>query len=91
MTVKQQKKILTRIQQIEQDIEGLKKARMEIALSGYASATISSVGGSKSFTRFDADKITSIIQQLQKELHQLNGLLTTGKANPLKTIVTVYC
>jgi len=91
MTVIQQKKILTRIQQIEQDIEGLKQARVEAAMNGYASATISSAGGSKSYTRIDADKITNIIQQLQKELHQLQGLLTTGKANPLKTIVTVYC
>ena len=91
MTVIQQKKIMTRIQQVEEDIEALKKARIEAVMNGYASATISSSGGSKSYTRIDADKITSIIKELMKELHQLQGLLTTGKANPLKTIVTVYC
>ena len=90
MTVIQQKKILTRIQQIEEDIETLKQARLEAVANGYSSATISSSGGSKSYTRIDADKITNIIKQLQKELHQLQGLLTTGVANPLKTIVTVY-
>ena len=57
MTVVQQKKILEKIVGLENDIEALKKARTQVALSGYASATLSSSGGSKSYTRLDLDKM----------------------------------
>ena len=68
----------------------LKKARMEALANGYASASISSGGGSKSFTRYNVDQFTSLINELLKELAQWRGLLTTGNPRPLKTIVTVY-
>lgn len=55
MTITQQKKILTKIVELESDIDILKKARIEALANGYASATISSSGGSKSFTRWTPD------------------------------------
>ena len=93
MTPVQQRKILIRIQTIEKDIDALKKTRQEIAENGYASASISSTGGSKSYTRIDVDKITKSIIQLQKELEQLNSMLITGSAGDLniKSILHVYC
>ena len=91
MTIKQTKKIMVKIAQLEQDIETLKQARMEALANGYASASISSGGGSKSYTRFTPDQFTSLINELLKELAQWRGLLTTGNPRPLKTIVTVYC
>lgn len=91
MTVIQQKKILVRIAQVEQDIEVLKKVRLDAVASGFASATISTSGGSKSYTRLTPDQITKVIDELLKELQQLRNLLVTGSTHPLKTIVTIYC
>ena len=63
---------------------------MEVGTNGYASATISSSGGSKSYTRVDLDKLTSLIKELQRELEQYRNLLSNGQSNPLRTIVTIY-
>ena len=63
---------------------------MEVGTNGYASATISSSGGSKSYTRVDLDKLTSLIKELQRELEQYRNLLSDGQSNPLRTIVTIY-
>lgn len=90
MTVVQQRKILEKIVGLEKDIEALKKARTEVALTGYASATLSSSGGSKSYTRLDLDKMTNLIDQLKTELTQYRNLLFSGKAKTINTIVTVY-
>lgn len=93
MTITQQRKILTRITECEKDISELKRVRQEILSSGYASASISSNGGSKSYTRADADKITKAIINLQKELYQLNALLRNAGTDPfeIKKILHVYC
>lgn len=90
MTIEKQKRIIRKIVELEQDIDVLKKARMEAVANGYSSATISSGGGSKSYTRLSPDQITNLINELLKELAQWRGLLTTGNPRPLKTIVTVY-
>lgn len=91
MRVVQQKKILQKIADLEKDIDELKRVRVELALSGYSSATLSSSGGSKSYTRLDLDKITAAIKELMKELTQWRSLLVTGHARPIKTIATIYC
>lgn len=90
MTITQRKKIMKKIVGLERDIEALKAARIEIATNGYASATMSSGGGSKSYTRLDLDKISSLISELLKELDEWRNLLVTGNQRQLKTIVTVY-
>lgn len=90
MTIIQQRKILEKIVGLEKDIDELKKARNEVALTGYASATLSSSGGSKSYTRLDLDKMTNLINQLKIELAQYRNLLFSGKAKTINTIVTIY-
>ena len=75
MNTTQKRKILERIATIECDVNALKNARLEIAVSGYASATLASSGGSKSYTRLDLDKITTLINELQQEMRQLRKLL----------------
>lgn len=90
MTTSQKRKILERIVLVEQDIDTLKKARNEVGINGYASATISTSGGSKSYTRLDLDKMTLLIKQLMKELEQLRNLLASGSATQLTTIPIVY-
>ena len=91
MNIVQEKKILRHIVELEGNIETLKQARIEAALNGYASASISTTSGSKSYSRLTPEQITSVINELLKELAQWRNLLTTGNSNPLKTIVTVYC
>lgn len=71
MTIDQKKKTLQRIAVLESDIEKLKQVRVEIAQTGYASATLSSGGGSKSYTRLDISKITEAINALTSELKKL--------------------
>lgn len=83
--------MLTRIQECEQEIEQLKKVRSEIAKQGYASATIASAGGSRSYTRLDLSKITEAIVQLTKELAKLNEMLQDGAAStPWKRVHVIY-
>lgn len=84
------RKILERIQTLESDINELKRVRIEAGVSGFASATISSSGGSRSYTRLDLDKITNLINELQREMEQYRNLLSTGQSHPLRTIVTIY-
>lgn len=78
MTTVQKRKILTRISQAEADIEELKRCRAEIAKNGYASATMSSGGGSKSYTRLDVSKITEAISSLTSELKKLRVMLKSN-------------
>ena len=90
MTIIQKRKILEKIVGLEKDIDELEKARVDIGISGYASATISSSGGSKSYTRMDIDKITKLIGELNNKLTQYKNMLATGNGTPIKTIVPVY-
>ena len=76
MTITQQRKLLQRMSEVEKDIEELKRCRSEIAKNGYASATMSSGGGSKSYTHIDLSKITEAIAALTSELKQLRTMLT---------------
>lgn len=75
ISTEQKRKILERIVVIESDIEVLKKARTDIATNGYASATLASGGGSRSYTRLDISKLTEAISALTSELKKLKGLL----------------
>lgn len=90
MTTATQKKIMTKIFALEQDIEALKQARIEVATTGYSSATLSTSGGSKSYTRIDIDKLSNLISELQRELTQWRNLLVTGDSRHINTTVTVY-
>jgi len=90
MTTVQKRKILTRITEVEADIEELKRCRAEIAKTGYASATMSSGGGSKSYTRLDISKITEAISALTSELKKLRAMLTGNSSSIWKNVHVVY-
>ena len=91
MTITQTRKILQRIVDIENDIDELKKARADIGKNGYASATMSSGGGSKSYTRLDLSKITEAISALTSELKQLKSMLMSGSQQTLwKNVHVIY-
>ena len=91
MTIVQKRKVLQRMSEVESDIEELKRCRSEIAKNGYASATMSSGGGSKSYTRLDLSKITEAISALTSELKQLRGMLSgSGQQSLWKNVLVVY-
>ena len=92
ITTTQKRKILQRIANIESDIEALKKCRLEIATAGYASATLSSTGGTKSYTRLDLSKITEAISALTSELKQLRAMLRgdLGGQSIWQNVLVVY-
>ena len=75
LTTVQKRKVLQQISDLEHDIEELKRCRLEIAQTGYASASMSSGGGAKSYTRLDISKITEAISALTSELKQLRAML----------------
>lgn len=91
MTTIQKRKILTRISQIESDLEELKRCRVEIAKNGYASATMSSGGGSKSYTHLDLSKLTEAISALTSELKKLRAMLrNVGSQSIWHNVLVVY-
>lgn len=90
MTITQKRKVLQRISDIENDIAELKKARQEVASSGYASATVSSGGGSRSYTRSDISKITEAISALTSEMKKLRALLAGGSSSIWTNVLVVY-
>ena len=90
MTIFQKRKLIEKIISIESDLDELEKARVEVGVSGFSSATISVSGGSRSYTRMDIDKITKLIGELNNKLTQYKNMLATGNGTPLKTIVPVY-
>ena len=90
MTITQKRKVLQRISDIENDIAELKKARQEVASSGYASATVSSGGGSRSYTRADISKITEAISALTSEMKKLRALLAGGSSSIWTNVLVVY-
>lgn len=90
METEQKRKILQRIVDIQNEISELRKVRITLASSEFASASMSSGGGSKSYTRADIGRIETAIKSLTKELKDLRKLLAgTPKGTP-KKILTVY-
>lgn len=75
MTILQKRKILVRMSELEHDIAELRRVRLEVAESGFASATVSSGGGSKSYSRVDIGKLTEMISAMSSELSKLRALV----------------
>lgn len=91
MTTTQKRKVLKRIVEIESDIEVLKQARVDLAANGYASATLASGGGSRSYTRLDISKLTEAISALTSELKKLKSLLkTVGEQGLWQNVLVIY-
>ena len=76
MTIEQTRKILLKIAQIEEDIDRLKEAMISLGTSEYVSCTLASGGGSKSYTKADVSKISTIIVQLSKELSAYQRMIS---------------
>ena len=77
---------MRRIQVLQEDIGRLREARTKIAECGFASASLASGGGSKSYTRLDVAKISELISQLTSEL-AANKALLAGSSAPAPSYV----
>ena len=88
MTIEQARKLLIKIQTLESDIETIDKTILEIGVSGYASATLSSGSGSKSYTRASISELTNLREYLSKQIAKYRKLLNGGSC--ISTIYTVY-
>lgn len=82
---------LSRIAEVESDLREARRVRREILASGSSSASISSGGGSKSFTRLDLDKVSALIAELTRELQALRAMLAGGGGLGIGRIMTVRC
>ena len=89
-TTERKRKILERIARAESDLDTLRRVRIEIAASGFASATLASGGGSKSYTRHDLDKITALVSTLEREVKGLRRLLAPAPPVMPSITYTVY-
>lgn len=86
----QKRKILKRIVAIQAEMEQLKDVKMKLATSEYASASMSSGGGSKSYTRADIGKVEQALRLLTSELKELRKLLSGIPNGHPSKILTVY-
>lgn len=90
MTTSQKRQIIERIAQTEADLATMRRVRMEVAASGFASASLASGGGSKSYTRLDLARILQLISSLENEVRCLRKLLAPASAVQTTTTYTVY-
>ena len=90
MTITQKRKLLQRIVDTEKELAQLKEIRLKLASAEYASASMSSGGGSKSYTRADIGKITEAIEALQNELQSNRALLNQTNAASPKQIMRIW-
>ena len=91
MTTSQKRQIIERIAQTEADLATMRRVRMEVAASGFASATLASGGGSKSYTRHDIASILQLISALEREVQGLRKLLAPATSVQPTVTYTVYC
>lgn len=90
MDIIRARKILSRIQKVESDIETLEDVRINLATAEFVSATLSSGGGSKSYTRNDVGKVNDLIKELKRELKNLRKLLRGEDQIAPNSIYTIY-
>lgn len=72
---------INRVNTLAKDIRELEDIIREVRLSGYTSASLSSGGGSKSYTRADLGTLTAELNRLKMELAAAARL--AGFAAPL--------
>ena len=90
MTTAQKRKTIAKIQRLESDIVTLEAVRLRLASAEYASATLSSGGGSRSYTRSDLAKVANAISALKVQLANCRKLLSAETQALGRAIYTVY-
>lgn len=71
------------------DVAAVDAAIRSIASNGYASATISAAGGSKSYTRVDLNNLRALRVDLVNRLSAINSQLAGRGALAIRHLITV--
>ncbi len=90
MTIGQKRKIIAKVQQLEGDVGQLEAVRVRLASAEFASASLSTGGGSQSYTRADIAKVDAAIKSMTAQLARLRRLLRGDAPGLGRTIYTVY-
>lgn len=88
MTTNKTNRIIANRSRLLRDIAALDRVILEVAASGTASATLSSSGGSKSYTRQDLDKLRALRRELASRASALSNLLTGSSAGVRHILTT---
>lgn len=85
-------KIVQKISTLDQQIAQLEQVQFDLASNGYSSATISSSGGSRSYTRLDLPKVSTLLNSLKMERRKYQILLSNnGNAEfTIGKVLTIY-
>lgn len=75
--------------QIMTDVAAVDAAIRSIVLTGYASASISAAGGSKSYTRVDLNNLRALRVDLVNRLSAINSQLAGRGVLAIRHLVTV--
>lgn len=70
-------------------IAEIDRAIHEIGLAGTASATVSSSGGSKSYSRIDIEKLEALRETYARRVSQINRALRSGTPAGIRHVLTV--
>ena len=86
MNVEQKRKILIRIQEVDKELSDLKAVRAQLLSNPYQSATISSGGGSRSYTVADSSRLSEAISELT-EVARCTQCIVEGAEDDIRQIV----
>lgn len=78
---------INRVRECAANVAALEKAFQEAAVSGTASATISSNGGSKSYSRVNPETISRLIGYWKTELLSAKRALVGGRPLAIKSVM----
>ena len=92
MTSAQRTNLIAQRRQLREDIRKLERAMIDLASQEFVSVSLSSGGGSKSFSRSDTGRIQQTIAHLADKIAAINAALS-GTASPggIRTIKIVRC
>jgi len=82
--IKNKRRLLTWINEID-------RARQAIAVNGYASATISAGGGTKSYTRLDLDDLKQLRTDYADRVAQINRRLVGVSPTGIRRVMVTRC
>ncbi len=89
MSTAQRTYLANELVSLTRDIAAIDKAIREIATAGYASASLSSGGGSKSYTRLDLAGLRALRAELATRRAAVASALSGRSATGIRHLVTV--
>ena len=89
MSTAQRTYLARQLVSLTRDIAAIDEAIRQIATAGYASASLSSGGGSKSYTRLDLGNLRALRAELATRRAAVTSALSGRSATGIRHLVTV--